>query len=243
MAKPILVILPGWGGTHETWRDFIAAAKTSGPETRCIDLPCFGDAPCPPHVWGVDEYARYVRDQLDVIKTAEPDAQIHLLGHSFGGQVAVVVAAKYGEYISSLILSGAAVFRPKQVLHRAVFGLIAKVGKLVFRLPLLERFSDTAKKVLYRGAESPDYAATSGIKRDIFKKIIREDVSLYLPGIRLNTLVLWGSHDTYVPLSLGKRIASALPKSQLVIIPKAGHGLHISNIPRMLHSIRTFLGL
>lgn len=238
---PLIVILPGWGGTHETWRDFMAEAEAAGLENRCIDLPCFGDSPCPKEVWGVEEYAEFVMAQVRGIEQTMPGRPIVLLGHSFGGQVATVVAAKYPERFVGLILSGAAIFRPKKTLKRFVFSCIAKTGKWIFRLPLLEKGSETAKRLLYHAADAPDYKETSGIKRDIFKKIIRQDVSLYLPSIRMQTLVLWGSHDRYVSVHDSTRIVDLLARSVVQIIPNAGHGLHLTHRQEMISFIRNFL--
>lgn len=240
-SQPLIVILPGWGGTHETWREFMVEAEAAGIPNRCIDLPCFGDTPCPAEVWGVEEYALFVQEQLTLLQGATPGTPIVLLGHSFGGQVATVVAAKYPELLHGLILSGAAIFRPKRTLKRTFFAFIATIGKWIFRLPLLEKAGDTAKKILYKAADSPDYKETSGIKRDIFKKIIRQDVSLYLPSIRLQTLILWGKNDRYVPVHDSERIKNLLAHASVQTIPHAGHGLHLTHRQEMISFIREYL--
>lgn len=236
MPKPTLVILPGWGGNQETWREFIADAQADF-SVICINLPCFGTEPCPSTVWGVEEYAAFVKRKLDTL----PRENTVLLGHSFGGQIAVLYASKYPETIDRLILVGAAVIRPKHQLRRAVFYLIAKCGKLLFKMPFLRNFDALAKKVLYRGADSPDFEATSGIERDIFKKIIRQDLSHLLPTIEIPTLLVWGAKDGYVPLRFGKRIARLLPHARIRTILGAKHRLHAEHRETLLRHIRDFL--
>lgn len=235
--KPTVVILPGWGGSHETWHEFMNLAKEKY-DVMCIDLPCFGGVPCPEAVWGVEEYADFVKSKIINHKS-----KIILLGHSFGGQIAAYLAAKHPELIEKLILSGAAALRPNRRTRRLIFGVIAKTGKLFFRLPFIERFGLWAKKVLYRASDSPDYAKTSGIQREIFKKIIRRDLSELLPSISAPTLVVWGSHDQYIPASQGKKIAFLIPGSRFVLIPRATHGLHQRHTLEFFGLVDDFISL
>ena len=54
MTKPYsIIILPGWGGSHETWHDFVTLLAPQVSDVRVIDLPCFGTEPCPKEVWGI----------------------------------------------------------------------------------------------------------------------------------------------------------------------------------------------
>lgn len=231
-----IIILPGWGGSQETWQDFIDILKKKYA-VSVIDLPCFGATPCPDRVWGVDEYATYVRQQVE----AYAGEHIILLGHSFGGQIAAFLAAKDPSICQQLILSAAAVYRPKNYLRRIILWCLAKMGKVIFRIPFIERLGVWAKHMLYRVADSPDYKHTSGIKRDIFKNVIRQDVSGALPNISQRTLVISGDHDSYVPLRFSKRIARRIPGGILAVIPGGTHGLHIHKKNQLFHRIDDFI--
>lgn len=235
MNKPTLVILPGWGGSSDTWKDFIALAMRDF-RVECINLPCFGNEPCPSVVWGVEEYANFVISKFrhfDISKCV-------LLGHSFGGQVAAYVAAKHPEYISHLVLVGAAAIRPWRPIRRLFLYGIAKMGKFIFRLPIIEKGSTWGKEMLYKAVGSRDYNETAGIKREIFKKITREDLKHLLPVIAVPTLVVWGTKDRYVPLRYGKRIARLIPRAELQIIRGGGHGLHLTHRNELVEMLRVF---
>lgn len=236
MEKPTLVILPGWGGSHETWQHFIGIAKNDF-DVVCIDLPCFGTEPCPTTVWGVEEYTDFVCKRINQLS----NKPITLLGHSFGGQVAAYLAAKHPELVEKLVLTGPALFRPKKSIRRFVFGVIAKAGKWVFKLPLLEKFDLMVKKLLYRAAGSPDYGETAGIKRDIFKKIIRQDLTKELPKITATTLLVWGNNDTYVPVRDSKRAKALIRGAQLHIIEGGPHGLHLYDPAGLYIIIKSFV--
>ena len=238
MQKYNLVILPGWGGNHETWRDFVKLIHEHFDNVKVIDLPCFGASPCPPTVWGVEEYAEYARAEIEKLHFEN----LALLGHSFGGQVAVKFVSKYPEIVKKLILSGPAVFRPFFSFRRFFFGLLAKFGKKLFELPFIEKGSMFVKKLLYNKIiGSRDYADSAGMKREIFKKIIRQDLQHLLPKIAAPTLILWGKKDNFVPVKDGKKMVKMMPNSHLHIFKRGGHGLHIHNKDEMILVIRHFL--
>lgn len=238
MQKYNLVILPGWGGSHETWRDFAKLTEQYFSSVKVIDLPCFGASPCPPTAWGVEDYANYVHNEIEKLHLEN----IVLLGHSFGGQVAVKFISEHPENIKKLILSGPAVFRPPFSFRKFIFGWLAKFGKKVFSLPFAEKGSVFAKKLLYNKLiGSTDYVESAGVKREIFKKIIRQDLRHLLPKIETPTLILWGEKDTYVPVKNGKQMFKMMPKSYLHIVKKGGHGLHINNQEEMILTIQHFL--
>lgn len=235
--KPTLIILPGWGGSRETWADFTEIAKEYF-EVYIIDLPCFGSAPCPAEIWGVGDYGQFVQTQILHLKHI--DSNTILLGHSFGGQIAAALVAENPALADALILSGAAIYRKRKPIKNFFFGAVAKIGKLVFSLPFLASPRDAATKLLYRAAHS-DYAETSGIQREIYKKITRQDVSHVLPQIAIPTLVIWGEHDRQIPIRFGKKIARYIPNATFIAVKNGTHGLHHETKKELLEAIAQFL--
>lgn len=233
--KPQLLILPGWEGSKTSWKNFINLAQNDF-EVYCLDLPCFGQELCPHEVWGVAEYAEFVRQKIKELHLNKPI----LLGHSFGGQIAAYLAATSPQLISRLILSGASAIRPEQNFKIFIFGWLAKTGKIFFSLPLINNLSALAKKFLYRLADSPDYSSASGVQREIFKKIIRQDLTEELKKIKTPTLVIWGALDSYAPLTSGKKIAKLISNSHLEIIAGGKHGLHLQMPEKLYDIIKNF---
>lgn len=234
-TKKTLIILPGWGGSAETWKPFLERAKNDY-HIVCVNLPCFGDEPCPKHAWGVEEYAEFALKKIQPYLLDKPI----LLGHSFGGQIATQVAVNHQEKFSALILVGAAVIRPKRPLRRFFFFCVSKIGKKFFGLPIVERKSAWAKHLLYRLTGSQDYASAPEMKREIFRRIIRQDLRKALPYIHIPTLVLWGTKDAFTPLRYGKKIAKTIPKATLDIVDGGKHGLHIQDPKQFLQRINAF---
>ncbi len=229
-----LIIIPGWNGTKQTWQKFVELASDNF-DVQVIELPCFGNEPCPDAVWGVEEYADFVKSKIINHKS-----KIILLGHSFGGAVATHLVANNPSICNKLILSGAPIFRRKKTIKKVIFGIIAKVGKFIFSLPGLKKFDRIMKKILYKTAHS-DYNGTSGIKREIFKKITRQDQSHLLSKIKTKTLVIHGTKDTYVPLIDGKKVASIIENAEMEIVENGKHGLHLQQPSNLLSIINNFV--
>ena len=80
-----------------------------------LDLPGFGSAPAPPQPWGSVEYTEAVAAVLE-----EMQERVVVLGHSFGGRVAVQLAASRPGQIGGLVLSGAPLHRATRREQRAL---------------------------------------------------------------------------------------------------------------------------
>lgn len=236
-SHPILCIVPGWGGTKETWKEFTTHAEEYF-DVHCIELPCFGGVDCPQTVWGIEQYAEYVHLKLQEIQKESGDRKLILLGHSFGGQVATYVAEKHPDSFDELVLIAAAIIRPRRVIKRAILGTCSKVVKMLLKTQKHNTKMAEIKKKLYNVIFSPDYIETSGIKREIFRKIIREDMRYALPKISKKTLIFWGKHDTYTPLRHGKLIAKKMPNAELVIFKNGRHGLHHTHSADILNTLK-----
>jgi pimeloyl-ACP methyl ester carboxylesterase len=233
--KEMLVIIPGWGGSHETWKSFTDLAQEKY-DVQVIDLPCFGDEPCPKDVWGVVDYANFVKQRISQL----PNRPIAILGHSFGGVVATSLAANNPAICTKLIICGAPIIRRKRGISKSIIWLAAKMGKILFKLPFVEKLDVFAKKAFYRIIHS-DYNKTSGIQREIFKKIIQEDQSGILSSISIPTLVIFGDKDTYVHPSDGEKIAHMIVGSKLEMVSGGKHGLHIQQPENLFRIIDNFI--
>ena len=241
MKNKTLVIVPGWGGSHETWEKFMIAVQPYFENVVCIDLPCFGGNACPKTVWGVEQYAEYIKRKIENIKKQNPTNKIILMGHSFGGQVSAFAVAHNQNLCDAFILNAGAVFRPSRLLRRTFFWFVAKTGKILFKLPFLEKFSVFAKKILYKTADSPDYANSSGIQTEIYKKIIRQDLTDELPKIKIPTLIVWGTLDKYLPVADALKAQKLIKNSKLEIIQWGTHGLHLTKITELLQIVKNFV--
>lgn len=114
-GKPFL-ILHGWGGNGDRWLSAMNLLKNNF-QVMAIDLPGFGKSEAPQSTWGLDDYAEFITNVADTLNWEK----FYLLGHSFGGRIAIKLAIKRPQKIEKLILVGAAGLKHKFNL-KTIFG-------------------------------------------------------------------------------------------------------------------------
>jgi len=147
---------------------------------------------------------------------------VHLLGNSLGGHVALVHVLKHPERIKSLILTGSSgLFEsgmgdsyPK----RGDYEYIKKKTELTFYDP------KTATKELVDEV----YAITNNRIKVIkiialAKSAIRNNLGEELNQIKQPTLLVWGNNDTITPPFVAREFNRLIPNSELYFIDKCGH--------------------
>jgi pimeloyl-ACP methyl ester carboxylesterase len=98
---PVL-FLHGWGLAQHSYRDVLRRIAARGTKVYAPAQPGFGGTPeLPRREFAMSGYARWVNGFLDAVKVHEPAL---VIGHSFGGGVAIRFAHDYGERVRSLVL-------------------------------------------------------------------------------------------------------------------------------------------
>ena len=150
-----------------------------------------------------------------------------LIGHSFGGQIAIKYAARYPEKIEKLILTGAAGIKHKLTAKQKAFFIMAKTGKAIFSLPIINNFQKPVYKIFSKMAlrRKKDYYNASSQMKEVMKNILAEDLTDYLGKIKSSALLVWGREDKTTPLADGDIMNEKIENSKLVMIDGANHSL------------------
>lgn len=96
-----VVFLHGWGLGHRSYRDSLGRLVQLGCRVWAPSLPGFGGTAPLPTGAGLDAYGDWVAAFLDA---AEVDEPVFLIGHSFGGGVAISTAHRHAERVRTLVL-------------------------------------------------------------------------------------------------------------------------------------------
>lgn len=147
---------------------------------------------------------------------------IHLMGNSLGGHVALVHVLKHPERIKSLILTGSSgLFEngmgdtyPK----RGDYEYIKKKTEMTFYDP------NTATKELVDEVFEITNNRIKVIKIiALAKSAIRNNLGEELSKITQPTLLIWGNNDIITPPFVGEEFHKLIPNSELYFIDKCGH--------------------
>ena len=103
-----VVLLHGWGCSEKLMAG-ISDALTPDMTVLRVDFPAHGESGFPPQPWGVPDFAANLLELL----TKLDFLPCSVIAHSFGGRVAIELAADHPERFEKLILTGAAGIRPK----------------------------------------------------------------------------------------------------------------------------------
>jgi pimeloyl-ACP methyl ester carboxylesterase len=224
-ATPRLLALHGWGRSHRDFDRVLAPDGEKPLPAIALDLPGFGVSPPPDAVWGAEDYARSVAEVLD-----DMEVPVVLLGHSFGGRVALHLAAQRPHAVGAMVLTGAP-FLPATT-RRAAPALGFRMAR---RLHALGLVSDARMETTRLRYGSADYNAAVGIMRLILVRAVNESDEEQLTSVRCPVHLVWGADDTAAPVDVAERALGLLSNGELSVEPGTGH-LTPTLIPEVLRA-------
>jgi pimeloyl-ACP methyl ester carboxylesterase len=230
---PQVLLLHGWGGAIESFAPVLDDLHRSY-RVAAFDLPGFGNSSLPPTTWGSADYARLTLQIMARLQLNRP----HLIGHSFGGQVSIQLAATAPERVGKLVLVCSAGIRMRPALATRLKRTAARFGKWLAAHG--GWIGEKARAAIYRRVQSQDYAS-AGPLRSTLVRVITEDLTPLLPRIAAPTLLVWGAQDRDVPLTAGQVMVRLIPAAQLAIFENAGHFAYLDQFDRFRLLVRRFL--
>ncbi len=261
-----IVLLHGWGVDSEKYVELIKKIKNQKSKIKILvpDLPGFGKSEEPKENWKLDDYVEFVDEfiektsrksgfelvkdllkKFDSAKTARVEEKIKLIliGHSFGGRIAIKYAAKYPEKIDKLILTGAAGIKHKLTLKQKLLFILTKIGKAIFSLPIISFLQNPIYNIFSKIARSrkKDYYNASLRMKEVMKNVLVEDLMDYFDKIKTPTLLVWGREDKTTPLADGELMNEKIKDSELKIIDDANHSLPYQKPEEFVKVIEEFI--
>lgn len=208
---PTVLALHGWGGD---WRQLAAAVEPFG--AVLVDLPGFGASPPPDEAWGAEQYARALDPVLD-----EFEVPPVIVGFSFGGRLAVHMAASRPDRVKGLVLTGVPLLRKDS---SAKPSLGYRMIRGAHRMKLI---SDQRMEAERRKRGSADYRNASGVMRSVLVRVVNESYEAQLRSIRCPVEMVWADGDTAAPLVMAGLAAQLIENSRLTVIPGRSHFLPV----------------
>lgn len=186
--------------------------------------------------YNIDLFVQQLADLIDALHLTRP---VSLLGLSMGGPITAAFTARYPERVEKLVLIDPAGARPvilsrilkaaaTPLIGEAILSLVGSGGMLkniasdIFDKRLVGHFQHRYRvQMEYKGFRR---AILSTIRNHMLESFIDEYQKVGMLGIP--TLLIWGRHDTTVPLRHSDDLRAAMPKVEFHIIEECSHIPH-----------------
>jgi pimeloyl-ACP methyl ester carboxylesterase len=208
-----VIALHGWARTHHDFAEFAHELADAGVGTVSIDLPGCGASPEPASPGGARAYAEMVEPLLAEV-SSEP---VVIVGHSFGGRVALCLADRAPAKVRALVLTGVPLVRvaPPRRSPTAY-----RVWRTLARWRVVSPARLDAARERYGSA---DYRAARGVMREVLVATVSEEYGAELARCRAPVTLVWGSLDAEVPLAVARR-AEKMVAAPCEVVELAGVG-------------------
>lgn len=236
-GDPLLVVHGGTGGAQD-WR--LNMEQLTDKYTVYVpDMPGFG---LTSSLVG-DYHLPQATDFLESFTNTLGLDRFHLMGHSFGGSIALNYALKFPYQITKLVLVSSLSLGKEIALlirwtaHKPVCQMaksalaVMKAAKWLIKALLLPfdfvmPFSESS---LSLGSCVTNFKAQTNVFFD------------RLAELTMPTLVMWGEHDPVVPYHQAYAAAKVIPDCKVRVFSKSGHSVYRERLPEFSSTLRGFL--
>ncbi|MFZ5376949.1 MAG: alpha/beta fold hydrolase [Patescibacteria group bacterium] len=234
-TKPLVYILHGWAvdkTNQQKWQPFISALARRGVTAKFLPIP--GLSTDLSEVWNLQDFVDWFKKQLEKDGVR---AEANVLGHSFGGQMAIRAAAQSPQLFSKIVLIDSSGIRDHSLSaksKRALFLILAKIGRILMPFSF-------ARQLLHKLARERDYLNAPPVMRRAMSLVVNDEVRQDLPKITCPTLIIWGENDKVTPLKNGRLKRQQIKNSQLEIISEARHSPQFTHTEQTADLVANFL--
>lgn len=221
-GKQAVILLHGWGQNTEMMAPIQNHLSTHFTVYN-FDFPGFGQSDDLYETWSAEDYKSWLEETIKDLAITNPI----LIGHSFGGHIAMRYASSNQVY--KLVLLGAAGLKPKRGIDYYAKVYTYKASKQLFKLPIISKYKDKVKGKF--GSE--DYQNTEGNLRSSFVKIVNSFVDDIVSNIQCPTLLVYGDRDDATPLWMGEKLEKLIPNAGLAVFKGQGHYAYYIEASRM----------
>lgn len=251
-----VLLIHGLAGSSKTW-DAVMPLLAERFDVIAPDLLGHGESAKPLGDYSLGAFASGLRDFLAVLDVR----RVTIVGHSFGGGVAMQLAYQHPQLLDRLVLVGSGglgreVSWMLRLLSLPGFEYVMPLG---FPKPAVDIGTHVGRFLGRHGirnkrfgemwrsyaslAGAPDRTAFVRTMRGVIEpggQTINASDRLYLAA-RVPTLLVWGDRDAIIPVDHAREAHARIENSRLEIMEGLGHFPHVEDPERFVAVLTDFL--
>jgi pimeloyl-ACP methyl ester carboxylesterase len=233
--NPTLLLIHGYTASTFVWQTTAPMFAENGFHVLAVDLIGFGFSSKPSWFdYTITAQARVIERFMNRLGIGRAT----LVGSSYGGAVAATVALDYPEFVEKLVLVDAVINDEAKNIPILKLANLPGVGEIVS--PFLIDSKRFLKRRMRRtlGAASHHLITKErieGVRRplraaDAHRSVLRtarnwdaNRIEADAALINQPTLIVWGEHDTVIPIHNGEKLHQEILNSRFVVFKDCGH--------------------
>lgn len=231
---PPMILIHGFISSNLVWNEVFLPLAKAGFRVIAPDLPGYGYSEKPRDgEYTIAAQARAVLGLMDQMGIERAT----IVGASYGGAVAAMMALDCPERVARLVLVGAVTNdepKKKLLLRLASVPILGDIATPLFlgsRWILRKRTEEVYRRLGYpldeRKLEARHHLLeTSNTHHAMIRTVRRwsaNRISRDAHLIRQPTMLVWGEEDTHIPISQAFKLRDAIPNSRLIVFRRCGH--------------------
>ena len=217
IKSPTIVFLHGWGMNGNSFDKVISGIKADQQMLK-LDFFSFGTSDKAEEYFDTYEYAYHV---FLLIKKLNIN-RIILVGHSFGGRVAMILSSVFDINVESCVLTSSAGIN-RFSLCKELKIIKYKIIKFLIKKKIL------SNNVLSNYGSS-DYKKLNQSDKQVFIRIINQDLKYLVKKIKSNVLLVWDKKDDITPYWICKYLYKTLINKNIILYKNGKHFAFLYNI-------------
>ncbi len=217
-GNKVYIFLHGWGMNSVCFNNIISGLDDF-KKIISLDFFGFGRSSVPDLFFDTYEYAYYVF--CVICKLGLDTCDIIVVGHSFGGRVAILLSSVFDLRISNLVLiasAGVNLFDIKKWLKISRYKLCKKlVNAKLLNEKYLDKFG------------SSDYKSCSENMRKVFVNVVSQDLQKHLKKTSAFVSLIWDKRDKETPYRICKILHNNFDKSNILLLENGKHFAFLCN--------------
>lgn len=257
-STDILLFIHGMGCNAAIWAPMIAKLNKS---FRCIaiDLPEHGNSIGTGNPFTLTNFVETIHEFI--VENGLEKKKIHLIGHSMGAQIAIILSIRFSSFFQSLILIAPAGIESYSKREQALIEASTKLlpffsneeqMKNLLKFSWFNNNSDKMNAYLKSVGSQAHFSYQhyfSTIKNAV-KAMMAEPVDAFLQSISVPCLIIFGEEDKMIPnpvtkrakpIEIAKKANKLIQNSELVMLAGKGHFLPFEAENECTNAISAFL--